>query len=218
MRNKESQRQIVRLLDWLYGNKTPKPKELLAAANFTAVDVETANVNKASICQIGVVRFRSGEIEDVWETLVNPAEYFDAKFVAIHGIDTERVSNAPKFPDIYDELSKRLSGIVVSYSQFDRFALYEAAHSHSLRELNCIWLDVRSGGLGSSLRDEADVLGIAFDHHDAKEDARVAGEILVNLINTRGLKAEQLLSMMEYDFTPSLSRSGLTAKTLGYKG
>jgi len=39
---------------------------------FIAVDVETANADLASICQIGIVAFDKGEITDSWMSLVNP--------------------------------------------------------------------------------------------------------------------------------------------------
>ena len=35
---------------------------------FNAIDVETANADRASICQIGIVHVREGEIADRWET------------------------------------------------------------------------------------------------------------------------------------------------------
>ena len=44
---------------------------------FNAIDVETANADRASICQIGIVHVRDGEIEDRWQTLVNPEDWFD---------------------------------------------------------------------------------------------------------------------------------------------
>ena len=36
---------------------------------FNAIDVETANADRASICQIGIVQVRDGKIRDRWQTL-----------------------------------------------------------------------------------------------------------------------------------------------------
>ena len=44
---------------------------------FNSIDVETANADRASICQIGIVHVRDGEIEDQWQTLINPEDWFD---------------------------------------------------------------------------------------------------------------------------------------------
>ena len=41
---------------------------------FNSIDVETANADRASICQIGIVHVRDGEIGDQWQTLVNPED------------------------------------------------------------------------------------------------------------------------------------------------
>ena len=45
--------------------------------DFVAVDVETANPDLASICQIGVVAFQGRSVKEAWETTVNPEDYFD---------------------------------------------------------------------------------------------------------------------------------------------
>ena len=42
--------------------------------DFVAVDVETANADIASICQIGVVAFENGRVKESWQTLVNPED------------------------------------------------------------------------------------------------------------------------------------------------
>lgn len=42
---------------------------------FVALDVETANADQASICQVGLVRFEGGDVADTWETLVDPEDF-----------------------------------------------------------------------------------------------------------------------------------------------
>ena len=34
---------------------------------FNSIDVETANADRASICQIGIAHVQDGEIRDQWE-------------------------------------------------------------------------------------------------------------------------------------------------------
>ena len=46
--------------------------------NYLALDIETANADYSSICQIGLVEFDNGEILSNWKTLINPQEYFDS--------------------------------------------------------------------------------------------------------------------------------------------
>ena len=40
------------------------------AMTFNAIDVETANADMASICQIGAVEVKNGQIKNHWSTLV----------------------------------------------------------------------------------------------------------------------------------------------------
>ena len=64
--------------------------------NFVALDVETANPDFSSICQVGVVVFQDGKLLDSWESLVNPEDYFDEMNISIHGINERSVRSAPK--------------------------------------------------------------------------------------------------------------------------
>ena len=77
---------------------------------FNAIDVETANADRASICQIGIVHVRDGEIEDRWQTLVNPEDWFDPWNVSIHGIDEDDVRDSATLPEVRTELRARLRG------------------------------------------------------------------------------------------------------------
>lgn len=46
---------------------------------FVAVDVETANPDLASICQIGVVAFADGDVAGSWQSLIDPEDYLPGK-------------------------------------------------------------------------------------------------------------------------------------------
>ena len=65
---------------------------------FNSIDVETANADRASICQIGIVHVQEGRIEDKWETLVNPEDWFDPMNIMIHGIQESDVRHSPTLP------------------------------------------------------------------------------------------------------------------------
>ena len=87
---------------------------------FNVVDVETANPDCASICQIGIVHVSEGKIVDKWETLVNPEDDFDEFNISVHGINAEMTENSPTLPQIRDELRKRLKGsILISHTNFE---------------------------------------------------------------------------------------------------
>jgi DNA polymerase-3 subunit epsilon len=156
---------------------------------FTAIDVETANPDLASICQVGIATVRGDTVTDVWTALVDPRMPFHPYNVAIHGIDAAAVAGAPTFSEMVGELESRLCpfspAIVVSHTSFDRVSLSRAGEC----SLPVTWLDsaritrrawpeqyARKGyGLATIAHD----LGIEFRHHDAGEDARVAAEIVL---------------------------------------
>ena len=158
---------------------------------FNAIDVETANADRASICQIGVVHVRGGEVVDRCQTLVNPEDWFDPWNVSIHGIDERDVRKSPTLPEVRDELRRRLRGsVLVSHTSFDRVAFERAMARYELEQLHVTWLDSakivrrawpeRYGRRGYGLKNVATDLEIPFAHHDALEDARAAAEIVLS--------------------------------------
>ncbi|MFT7592298.1 MAG: DNA polymerase-3 subunit epsilon [bacterium] len=63
--------------------------------NFLAIDVETANADYSSICQIGIAEFKGGEITNTWSQLINPEVEFDIFNTMLHGIGEIDVDGAP---------------------------------------------------------------------------------------------------------------------------
>lgn len=158
-----------------------------ASLDFLALDVETANADAASICQVGIARFEGGEVVERWVSLVDPRTHFDPFNVGIHGIGPEQVVGAPTFAGIFPELRGRIQGnIVVHHMPFDKTALRRACEWERLDPLEAKWVDsaqvvrrtweqFRKRGYG--LANVAEYLGISFQHHDALEDAEAAGKV-----------------------------------------
>ena len=169
---------------------------------FVAVDVETANPDLSSICQIGLVLFDEGRIAWTWESLVDPEDFFYGWNVAIHGITPERVEGQPTFASLYPHIRDSLTGqVLVCHTAFDRAAFARAAEKYGLPNLECSWLDsarvarrawpemFARGGYG--LANCAATLGIEFTHHAAGEDARAAGEVVLRAIEHTGLNLDE---------------------------
>ena len=192
-------------------NHTSRPaKRTDAAGNltFTAIDVETANADPSSICQIGIVHFRGGAIQEQRSMLVNPGQQFNSINVRIHGIDEDAVMYSATFPQVHPELRRRLGGtILVSHTAFDRIALEGAMHQYRLEQIKATWLDSariarltwpgQYGRRGWGLANIAGDLGIAFRHHDAVEDARAAGEIVLHACRSAGLDIDGWLDRFQ---------------------
>ena len=175
--------------------------------HFIAIDVETANYNIHSLCQIGLVEYRAGEIAPVWETLLNPHDHFSRFNIEIHGITPEMVTDAPAFPDIYPALHDFLAGnIVISHTKFDKGAINGAVSHFGLPPINCTWLDsaliakrawpqFSRGGFG--LANLSRFLDFKFRHHDALEDARACAYIVSCAIEQTGICASEWLTRVK---------------------
>jgi DNA polymerase III subunit epsilon len=160
--------------------------------DFVAIDVETANPDRSSICQIGIATFLNGELVDCWESLVAPAGEFSPFNISIHGIDRRRVRTAPSWNEIYPHVASRLeSRIVVSHTSFDRHALTQACACCGLSICECQWLDSAEiartawpqfSRSGYKLTNLASHFGFEYRAHDALEDAKCAGWVVLKAI------------------------------------
>ena len=185
---------------------------------FNCIDVETANADRASICQIGIVHVREGEIRDQWQTLINPDDWFDPWNIRIHGIDETSVRYSPTLPEVRDELRRRLRGsVLVSHTAFDRVAFERAMTKYGLEQLHVRWLDSASiarrawpdeyGKRGWGLKNIAKNLGIDFKHHNALEDARAVAEIVLRACAVSKLDIEGWLKRVKRPINPSSFRT-----------
>lgn len=102
--------------------------------NFAAIDFETANGQRSSICSVGLVIVRDGTVTDNIYKLICPRPNFYSRFnSAIHGMTFEDTQKAPAFPDVWNEIVPEISSLplVAHNSPFDEgclrtaFRLYE---------------------------------------------------------------------------------------------
>ena len=180
---------------------------------FMALDVETANPDMSSICQIGIVDFEDGKPVETWSSLVDPQDYFDDMNVHIHGIEKKDVRGAPTFKQLSSEISRRIGGQVVAiHTFFDRTAISQAALRHGTTPPECFWLNTANvsrrawpevAHRGYGLAPLAEKLGIKFEHHIAAEDARAAGMILLKAMTEMGLDLAGVMDRVKRPMNPS---------------
>jgi DNA polymerase-3 subunit epsilon len=150
------------------------------SATFTALDFETANFRRTSICQVGLVRFEHGEIVREISRLVRPpGNWYLHRFTEIHGIDAATTEAAPNFADVWPELEPYIRGqTVVAHNgpRFDFSALRQTLAHYGIAEPEfegaCT---LRLFGRG--LAELCEERGIPLDHHDALSDARACGSL-----------------------------------------
>ncbi|CAL2095796.1 transposase [Tenacibaculum sp. 190524A02b] len=193
--------------------------------DFLAIDVETANSDMASICQIGFVVYDKGEIVKEWSSLINPEDYFDYWNESVHKITESDVEGSPVFPDVYDFLKEHLEGNVgVCHTHFDRVSLNKVCLKYGLPIIPVKWVDTakvarRCWGefsyKGYGLANVCDKLGYVFKHHDALEDAKAAAHILISAIketeNTLDdwiIRIDKPISLNGGSYDNSISKEG----------
>jgi len=181
--------------------------------DFVAIDVETANSRYHSICQVGVARYLAGVLVEEWRSYVDPKQLFDPVNNAIHGLTPEIVQGAPTFKRLAPALNDWLAGaIVVCHSPFDQLALTQAYARHRLEPPTCTWLDTSRVARRAweccayrdyGLKSVCWMLGYSFRHHDALEDAKAAGHILLRACTQTGLDIPGWLERVEYPIDPN---------------
>ena len=181
--------------------------------DFIALDVETANADFASICSIGLVHFRGGAIFKSITILIDPEDEFDPTNIGIHGITPQDVAGKPTMAKVFPVIGAALQDTaIVHHSPFDRTALARAADRYGTGGLPCFWLDTlqvarrtwdfRDNG-GYGLANLAGAFGIEFKHHDAAEDARAAGLVLLRAVSEGGITLQQWVDDYGYASTTS---------------
>jgi DNA polymerase-3 subunit epsilon len=183
--------------------------------DFVVIDVETANQNSSSICQIGIACFSNGKHVRTWGTLINPEDSFSSFNVQLHGIEPRDVAHSPTWLDVQSDLRDSLEQrTVASHTFFDRGAVNGANERYAVTPiLVANWIDtcqiarrtwpyLPNHKLASLARN----FGIVYGAHDALEDARCAGEILLQAARTSNLSLEELSMGKHPSRRPALVR------------
>ena len=77
--------------------------------NFVAIDFETANGRRSSVCSVGVVVVRNGEITDSFYSLIHPAPNYYAPFCQeVHGLGYDDTDDAPDFPEVWEQVEQKI--------------------------------------------------------------------------------------------------------------
>ena len=173
---------------------------------FIALDVETANADLASICSIGIATFEDGRMTDEWHSLVDPEDQFSDINKRIHGINEGMVSGSPTYSVLADELNRKLDdSVVVSHGSFDRAAISKTATRWSVSPPTCRWLNSQTvtrrtwpqfAKRGYGLKSISEHIGYEFKHHDALEDAKAAGQVVLAAIEESGVDISDWLAAL----------------------
>ena len=97
--------------------------------DFAAIDFETANSERSSICAVGVVVVRGGEIVDSFYSLVQPEpNYYSYWCSRVHGLCHLDTDEAEVFPHVWSQVEPLIEGLplVAHNRSFDESCLRAA--------------------------------------------------------------------------------------------
>ncbi|MCH5221292.1 MAG: 3'-5' exonuclease [Muribaculaceae bacterium] len=80
--------------------------------DFAAIDFETANGRRSSVCSVGIVIVRGGEIVDRFYSLIQPSpNYYTEWTTEVHGLTRKDTDGQPSFPEVWAQVAERIKGL-----------------------------------------------------------------------------------------------------------
>lgn len=155
--------------------------------SFTAIDFETAQGHRWSICQVGLVRVVNGEIVAQMDLLIQPPyNYYWQGFVDIHGIDWVKTKYAPTFEEAWHLVKSFIQGqhVVAHNSAFDFTCLEQTLDWYGIEqpqfEGHCTYKI-----FGKGLSKLCEEKGIELQHHNALSDALACSTLFLEYLRDR---------------------------------
>ena len=161
--------------------------------DFAAIDFETANGERSSVCSVGVVVVRDGEIVDSFYSLIQPEpNYYTFWCQRVHGICHEDTDNAPVFPYVWKKIEPMIEGLplVAHNKPFDEGCLRAVFRTYQMDYPEYLFFDTLYASRrklphlpNHQLHTVAAACGFQLERHhhalaDAEACAWIAREIL----------------------------------------
>lgn len=151
----------------------------MSLPDFTALDFETAQGYRWSICQVGLVRVERGEVVGEMSMLIRPPgnDYWQ-QFTEIHGLCSQDTENALNFANAWGQIAPWIESktVVAHNGAFDFGCLRKTLEYYGMPEPEyrpaCTYQIYRKG-LAALCSD----FSIPLNHHNALSDARACASL-----------------------------------------
>lgn len=158
---------------------------------YAAIDFETMDTWRASVCSVGCVIFENDKITDTFYSLVCPPSKNENPYcVQTHGLRYKDVQNSPKFNEVWKKINKMIDGCpVISHNASFERSCIEACNDEFGTDYHYKYIDT----LKLSRRYLSELYNHRLDtvchklhikleyHHNALDDAKACGEIYIKL-------------------------------------
>ena len=172
--------------------------------NFIAIDFETANSYRTSICSIGIAIVENGKILETEHIYVKPTpNYYEPFNTYLHGIDDSITNNKKTFKQQWKQLKKYFNNqtIVAHNASFDcsvlRYSLDNSKLPYPDLNYHCTYrLAQETLRLFSHrLNEVSKYFKIKLNHHNAESDAMASALIALKLCDKFKVASLEELSM-----------------------
>lgn len=162
--------------------------------DFAAIDFETANEQRCSVCSVGLVVVRGGVIADTYYSLIHPEpDYYQWFCQRVHGLSQEDTDDAPVFPHVWEEIAPRIEGLplVAHNSPFDESCLKAVFRVYQMDYPDYVFHDTCAASrrvFGRTLQNHqlqtvASACGYdLMNHHHALADAEACARIAMKIL------------------------------------
>ena len=161
--------------------------------DFAAIDFETANRERSSVCSVGVVVVREGEIVDSFYSLIQPEpNYYNYWCQQVHGLCHADTDCAPVFPKVWARIAPMIEGLplVAHNSTFDEGCLKAVFRVYQMDYPDYEFYDTLTASRrklrslpNHQLQTVAESCGYCLEnHHHALADAEACAAIALEIL------------------------------------
>lgn len=165
--------------------------------DFVAVDFETANAQRASVCQVGLIRVEAGlVVERASRKVIPPTglDSFDPRNIRIHGITAADAAAGVPWAVALEEIYDFSSGLpFVAYGNFDKGVFTQATTLIGAPVPDTLWYDAAAAARRILTLPDYKLPTVAahleiplLRHHDALADAEAAAHVTLALAQRSG--------------------------------
>lgn len=158
---------------------------------YAALDFETMDTWRATVCQVSCVIFEDGKVVDKYTSLIKPPSRYENPFcVEVHGIRYCDVENSPSFDEVWPQIDEMIGDckIIAHNAPFEKSCL-KACNEEFGTKCDYEFIDTLKISrkylnemCSHSLDSVCWKLGVTLNkHHDAEEDAVACGEVFFKL-------------------------------------